>query len=82
MLLIKGDRYEYEMNMLLLIRSWGIPYREIPITTIYYNNNAGIPFSSVPGLFSGNFSDPEICVFVTDLVSSRLCTFHDFRALF
>ncbi|MBS5843834.1 MAG: bifunctional glycosyltransferase family 2/GtrA family protein [Clostridiales bacterium] len=44
MLLIKGDRYEYEMNMLLLIRSWGIPYREIPITTIYYNNNAGSHF--------------------------------------
>lgn len=44
MLKIKGDRYEYEMNMLLSIKSWGIPYREIPITTIYYDNNAGSHF--------------------------------------
>ena len=44
MLEIKGDRYEYEMNMLLSIRSWGIPYEEIAITTIYYDNNAGSHF--------------------------------------
>lgn len=44
MLEVKGDRYEYEMNMLLSIKNWGIPYREIPITTIYFDNNAGSHF--------------------------------------
>ena len=47
MLSIKGDRYEYEMNMLLSIKSWGIPYQEIPITTIYYDNNSGSHFNPV-----------------------------------
>ncbi len=47
MLEIKGDRYEYEMNMLLLIKSWGVPFREIPISTIYYDNNAGSHFHPV-----------------------------------
>ena len=44
MLELKGDRYEYEMNMLLSVKSWGVPYREIPIETIYYDNNAGSHF--------------------------------------
>ncbi len=44
MLKIKGDRYEYEMNMLLQISTWGVPYKEIPIKTIYFDNNAGTNF--------------------------------------
>ncbi len=44
MLEVKGDRYEYEMNMLLQIKTWHIPYKEVPINTIYYDNNAGSHF--------------------------------------
>lgn len=36
---VTGDRYEYEMNMLLKIKEWGLPYQEIPIQTIYIDNN-------------------------------------------
>ena len=44
MLKIKGDRYEYEMNMLLQIKTWHVQYKEVPIKTIYYDNNAGTHF--------------------------------------
>lgn len=36
---LKGDRYEYEMNMLLYLKEWSIPYVEIPIETVYFDNN-------------------------------------------
>lgn len=35
MCLIKGERYEYEMNVLLDIAKAGIPIEEVPIKTIY-----------------------------------------------
>jgi glycosyltransferase involved in cell wall biosynthesis len=44
MLKVKGDRYEYEMNMLLQIKTWHVHYKEVPIKTIYYDNNAGTHF--------------------------------------
>lgn len=47
LLKVKGDRYEYEMNMLLQISTWGVPYKEIPIQTIYFDNNAGSHFHPV-----------------------------------
>lgn len=44
MLEVKGDRYEYEMNMLLQIKTWHVSYKEVSINTIYYDNNAGSHF--------------------------------------
>lgn len=38
---LKGDRYEYEMNMLLKLREWGVQPYEIEIKTIYINDNKG-----------------------------------------
>ncbi len=35
----KGTRYEYETNMLLLMGSLSIPYREVKIETVYFDNN-------------------------------------------
>ncbi len=46
MMALKGDRYEYEMNMLLYLKEWSIPYAEVPITTIYFDNNAGSHFNT------------------------------------
>lgn len=40
MMTVKGDRYEYEMNMLLKLKEWELPFLEIPITTIYLDNNS------------------------------------------
>ena len=36
----KGDRYEYEMNVLLRLHDWGYEIIEIPIETIYLEDNA------------------------------------------
>lgn len=35
----EGSRYEYETNMLLLMRDLRIPYREVPIKTVYIDDN-------------------------------------------
>lgn len=43
---LKGERYEYEMNMLLYLKEWSIPFVEIPISTIYFNNNKGSHFNT------------------------------------
>lgn len=36
---IKGERYEYETNMLLELKRYGIEFLEIPIETVYINEN-------------------------------------------
>ena len=45
MLSISGDRYEYEMNMLMEFAHRGVPMEELPIETIYIDNNAGSHFN-------------------------------------
>lgn len=44
---IPGQRYEYEMNVLLYCSKAGIPIREVEIETIYINDNAGSHFDAV-----------------------------------
>jgi len=44
---LKGERYEYEINMLIYARSNQLPFHEIPIETIYFNNNEGSHFKSI-----------------------------------
>ncbi|MGI6072358.1 MAG: glycosyltransferase [Lachnospiraceae bacterium] len=44
---LKGDRYEYETNMLVAIVNANIPYCEVPIKTIYINKNAASHFKTV-----------------------------------
>ena len=45
MQLVKGNRYEYEMNVLLDMIVQNIPIREVKIETIYVDNNAGTHYS-------------------------------------
>jgi putative flippase GtrA len=40
-----GERYEYEMAMLLRLRDLGLPLVEVPIETIYLDGNRGSHFS-------------------------------------
>ena len=47
LLKIQGNRYEYEMNMLLDFAKEGIPIREYPIETIYINDNEESHFDTV-----------------------------------
>ena len=45
MQLVKGNRYEYEMNVLLDSIVKDIPIREVKIETIYVDNNAGTHYN-------------------------------------
>ena len=47
LLQIKGERYEYEMNMLLEFAKEGIKMKEYPIETIYINDNEESHFDTV-----------------------------------
>ena len=42
---LKGDRYEYETNMIIAVKEMQIPYREVPIETIYINDNESSHFN-------------------------------------
>ena len=42
-----GERYEYEMNLLLEIGRASIPFVEVPISTIYLEDNASSHFNPV-----------------------------------
>ena len=51
MLRIDGERYEYEMNVLLKLRDMKLGVFEVPIETIYINDNAGSHFNPVRDAF-------------------------------
>jgi putative flippase GtrA len=42
-----GERFDYEMNMLLEFAHRDIPFVEVPIETIYEDNNSGSHFNAV-----------------------------------
>lgn len=44
---ISGERFEYETNMLLMCRQFGIPMKEQPIKTIYINENETTHFHPI-----------------------------------
>ena len=41
---LPGERYEYEMNMLLKLRDLALPALEVPITTVYIDDNKSSHF--------------------------------------
>ncbi len=43
----KGTRYEYETNMLILLGERNIPYREVTIETLYFDDNRASHFRPV-----------------------------------
>jgi len=43
----EGDRYEYEMNVLLSLGDWHAPAVEIPISTIYIDDNSSSHFHAL-----------------------------------
>jgi len=47
MIAVKGDRYEYEMNVLIECACKHIAIRALPIQTVYENNNEGSHFRAV-----------------------------------
>lgn len=51
MLKVNGNRYEYEMNVLLGINKNNIKYKEIAIESIYIDNNSGSHFNTFKDSF-------------------------------
>lgn len=47
MLSIKGDRFEYEMNVLIYCAGKQVPMRALPIQTVYHDENKGSHFHPV-----------------------------------
>lgn len=47
MIAVKGDRYEYEMNVLIECAHQRVAMRALPIQTVYENNNEGSHFRAV-----------------------------------
>ena len=43
----EGDRYEYETNMLIAAKKAGVAFAEVPITTVYEDNNSSSHFHPV-----------------------------------
>ncbi len=41
---LQGERYEYEMNMLLKLRDYMLPAKEVPIETVYIDDNSSSHF--------------------------------------
>lgn len=44
---LAGERYEYELNMLILARRAGVELVTVPIRTLYFDNNAGSRYRTV-----------------------------------
>ena len=47
MLNVSGSRYEFETNMLLYMGQNDIPYSEVKISTVYYDNNSASHFRPI-----------------------------------
>ena len=79
MINVKGDRYEYEMNVLLESIKRDVPIKEVKIETIYINNNAGThynPFKDTMKIFKEviKFSLSSLIGFGVDYTAFTLLT--------
>ncbi len=79
---IAGERFEYEMNMLIRAARERVPILQVPIATIYYNGNAGTHLHPirdswrvfvilVSGL--GWYTAAAVLSAVTDVAAFALC---------
>lgn len=84
---ISGERYEYEMNVLLACPAQGVEIREVPVTTIYEEDNASSHFRPVQDslrIYGGilTFAASSLASFMVDyglfwLLSTLLVTWGD-----
>ena len=47
MISLDGERYEYEMTMLLEVKNLNMTIKEVPIETVYIDDNSGSHFSTI-----------------------------------
>lgn len=76
---IPGERYEYEMNVLLKFAHEKRPVRELQISTIYFDNNSGSHFDTIKDSYRIykeilKFSASSFICFLTDYSLYSLMT--------
>ncbi len=69
---VSGERYEYELSMLIHLNHQHVAFTEVPISTVYLDNNTGSHFNPLVDSMKIYF------VFVRFLSSSLLSSFIDF----
>ncbi len=62
LLKLPGDRYEYEMNMLISLKSFQYSIREVPIETVYIENNKSSHFNPLLDSFKIYFLLFRFCL--------------------
>lgn len=75
-LAIPGNRYEYEMNFLMEICRSKIPFVEVPIATIYLENNQASHFRAIKdsALIYLNILKFSLSSFVSAIIDNSLFT--------
>lgn len=48
MLKVEGNKYDYELNIIIFAEKQGIKITKIPIETIYFDNNSNSHFKAIP----------------------------------
>ncbi len=85
---VEGERFEYETNMLLYMHDKGIKFTEIPIQTVYIEENKSShfnPFKDSWRIYKLIFAKSQI---LKQFISSLICTvadltlFHIFSGIF
>lgn len=77
---VKGERYEYETNMLLYMKRNEIAYKEISIETIYVDDNATSHFRPIKDsvrIYSLIFKHLFTSTFILFLGNSMICYLFD-----
>lgn len=77
---VSGDRYEYETNMLLHMKSKDVPYKEVCITTVYIDDNDSSHFRPVKDsvrIYSLIFKYLMTTPFVLFFLSAGVCYVFD-----
>ena len=77
LLKIPGERFEYEINVLLELAKQNIPIKELIIETIYINNNKSSNFKAIQDSYKIykeilKYSLASICSFLIDILSFGL----------
>lgn len=80
LLMVKGERFEFETNMLLETKRWKIPIVEVPIRTIYIEENRTSHFNPIRDsvkiyMIFGKFLFSSLSSSVVDLVLFSLFCF-------
>lgn len=77
---LKGDRYDYEINMLIYSRFRNISFSLVPIKTLYIDNNSGSHYKAIRDSF--RIFRCLVCGILKHLMAAILCGLLDIIIFF